>query len=323
MKRQASSGDDTKRQIQAEAAAWMARLHADDRDEADARGFRDWLAADPAHAMAFEAIDNVWSLTGALPRGLRGELTPAARAPHRLSRRALTAGVGALAVAGAGVALLRPASARVYQTDTGEQKHVMLSDGSGIFLDAQTRLSVCFSDKERSANLQYGRVNFRIARDARRPFVVEAADRRIIATQSSFDVRCEGDHVQVVLIRGGAAIRAVDKPAEEKTLQPGERLVARTGAMRLDKPNLTPLLAWQTGQAIFENEELSAAVQEMNRYSTEKLDIADPRLSAMRVSGVYRVGDNAAFARSVAQLLPIAVHREADQVLLLGDDSRL
>lgn len=314
------SDEERKRLHRAEAAAWLARLHADDRDGTDERAFRAWLAADPAHTAAFESVDQIWSLAGALPRGGRGPFAPPR---HRLSRRALVAGASVLAMTGAGIALLRPASARIYQTDIGEQKHVVFSDGTGAFLDTQTRLSVCFSDTERSVDLQYGRVNFRVAPDASRPFVVETAERRIIATQSSFDVRCEDGRVQVVLIRGRAAIRAADVPAEEQTLRAGDRLVAQTGDVRLDKPDLAPLLAWQTGQAIFENEQLSAAVREMNRYSTKKLDIADPRLSTFRVSGVYRVGDNAAFAHSMAQLLPIAVREEDDQVVLLADESRL
>jgi len=61
----------------------------------------------------------------------------------------------------------------------------------------------------------------------------------------------------------------------------------------------------------------------MNRYSMLKLEIADNRISNMRVSGVYRVGDNAMFARALSHLLPIELRVANDQIQLLGDDSRL
>ena len=83
----------------------------------------------------------------------------------------------------------------------------------------------------------------------------------------------------------------------------GERLSFTTGqSPRLDKPNLLPLIAWHTGQAIFENSALTDVVVEMNRYSTIKMEVDDARIARIKVSGVYRVGDNTNFARSLSRL---------------------
>src|SRR6202012_5616302 len=97
--------------------------------------------------------------------------------------------------------------AKVYETDVGEQKHVALNDGSQLFLDAKTRISVSFSDTERTVDMQYGRANFRVAPDMKRTFVVQAAERRIVATRCNFDVRCDDGKVQVVLIHGEADVK--------------------------------------------------------------------------------------------------------------------
>src|SRR6185437_12027029 len=130
--------------IRAEAAAWLARLHAEDRDAADEAAFRAWLSADPAHAMAFEAVDRTWSDIGGLGNLIRTDLRRGvARVPVRepalTSRRLLLAGVGLLAVTSGSALFWRSASARVYETDVGEQKHVALDDGSQLFLDDKTR----------------------------------------------------------------------------------------------------------------------------------------------------------------------------------------
>jgi transmembrane sensor len=87
---------------------------------------------------------------------------------------------------------------------------------------------------------------------------------------------------------------------------------------RRDRPNLNHLLAWQSGSVVFENTDLAEAVQEMNRYSTARLEV-DPSVAGLKVSGVYRVGDNEAFARSIAKLLPITVRQEEDSYRLLPD----
>jgi len=164
-------------QARAEAAAWLARLHGDDRSPADEESFRLWLSASADHAAAFEAVDRMWSAVGGMQRSQGFSRLHTAPQPRHVSRRAVMAGA-TLLLAGAGsLAFWRSASANVYETDVGEQKHVALADGSQLFLDAKTRLVVDFTDAVRSANLQYGQVNFRVAPDRNRPFVVEAAQR--------------------------------------------------------------------------------------------------------------------------------------------------
>jgi transmembrane sensor len=314
-------------QARAEAAAWLARLHAENRDAADEAAFRLWLRASPAHASAFEAVDRMWSDVGGLtelradprtnPRtDLRGMRL---QEPGSTSRRALLAGVGLLAVTGGSALFWRSASAKVYETDVGEQKHVALDDGSQLFLDAKTRISVSFSDTARTVDLQYGRANFHVVPDLNRPFIVEAAERRIVATRCNFDVRCEGDQVQVVLIRGEADVKpASASDGRGERLRAGERLVASNDVDKRDKPDLTHVLAWQTGYEMFDKENLAQAAEEMNRYSTARLEV-DPSVAGLKVSGMYRVGDNGAFAQSLAKLLPIAVRQSGDNFLLTAD----
>ena len=60
------------------------------------------------------------------------------------------------------------------------------------------------------------------------------------------------------------------------------------------------------------------AAEEMNRYSTAKLAV-DPSVAGLKVSGLYRVGDNSAFAQSLAKLLPITVRQIGDTLVLTAD----
>lgn len=302
-------------QVQAEAAAWLVRLQSDARVPADDLAFRAWVAADTSHAAAFEAVTAVWDLTGALSRDLRGRAVP-----PRTSRRAVMAG-GAAVAAGAAVTGWRIMEAQIYKTEVGEQKHVTLEDGSRIFLDTNSRLSVKVTRARRTAELSYGRVDFHIATDPARPFIVEAARNRIIASASTLDVQRDGEQVSVLLIKGGAEVLHPNSaPAK---LAPGERLRMVAGeAVERDRPSLAPLLAWQTGQAIFENGRLSDAVAEMNRYSTVKLAVLDSDAGELRMSGIYAVGDNLAFANSISRLLPIKVVQEEGRIDIVADKAR-
>jgi len=304
----------------AEAAAWLARLRADNRTAADERAFQAWLAVDVSHVAAFEAVNAVWEAAGGLARDMPGRT--GTRGPS-LRRRAVLAGLGTFIVASAGFSAWENAYAGVYETDVGEQKHVALDDGTQVFLDTDTRIRVNFNNALRSVELERGRADFRVAPDEKRPFVVRAAGREIVATRTTFDVRRDGDRISVVLIAGKAALRSRSLAKAQDILGAGDRVVATASEIvKRDKPNLVALLAWQTGQAIFENERLADAAAEMNRYTTMKLEVGDPTIAGLRMSGVYRVGDNAAFARSVAALLPVTLEFFPDRVELVRDSAR-
>jgi transmembrane sensor len=306
--------------IKAGAATWLARLRADDRNAEDEAAFREWLAADPAHGAAFEAMNGVWDVAGPAPRDLRGRLPGT---EERISRRAVMAGVFVTAGVGGTFAMTQMAAANVYRTEVGEQKHALLPDGTELFLDTDTKLVVDLRKSLRNVVLEYGCANFRVAPDTKRPFAVNAAGSIIQGAQSTFDVRRDGDQVSVVLIQGRATVESIaQEPA--RVLADGDRLVfTPKKTIKRDKPNLLPLLAWHTGQALFQGETLLEAASEMNRYSALKLVIADDRIEDLKVSGLYRVGDNAIFAQALEQLLPVSIRQFDDRIEIVADEAQL
>jgi transmembrane sensor len=306
----------------AEAAAWLVRLHADDRTDADERAFRVWLHEKPENARAFEAVTTLWDTAD----GLRSVRRKRSQAGVRVRRRTVLAGIGALTASGAGFAVWDVAYAGVYVTDIGEQKHVTLSDGTQVFLDTDTRIRERYTASLRAVELDRGRADFRVRADPKRPFVVEAAGQRIVADRTTLDVRRDGNRVSIVLLQGRATVlaKAQASATQRVVLTRGERaIVAVTVAMHVDWPNLVPLTAWQVGQAIFDSDTLAAAAAEMNRYSTMRIVVDDPLIAKLKLSGVYRVGDNEAFAHSVAHLLPVMVERYPDHIALVRDESRM
>ncbi|MDE1150057.1 MAG: hypothetical protein PW843_26180 [Azospirillaceae bacterium] len=135
---------------------------------------------------------------------------------------------------------------------------------------------------------------------------MDAADRHIETDPGAaqFDVRRDDDIVTVTLVAGGA--RVLGQVAAPVTLAGGQQLVALQAGNEVDQPNVADATAWQSGRAVFRGDTLAAAAAEMNRYSPVKLTVS-PQAAGLRVSGTYRVGDNAAFAHSVGTLLSLHV----------------
>jgi transmembrane sensor len=301
-------------QIQAEAASWLVKLQSETRSEDEERAFRAWLSTDPMHGAAFEAVNTAWDIAGGLPRDLRGQ-SHGSRSTNRRTVMAVTATVLA---AGGSFMLWRSAQAQTYETDVGEQKHVSLDDGTRIFLDTYTRLKVRFSGTQRSTDLEYGQVNLRVAADSSRPFIVNAASTKVVANPSNLDIRLDRDQLSVVLIRGTADV--LRSSVQPERLEAGDRLIIDAhGLGHRDRPALASLVAWQTGQAIFENGRLADAAAEMNRYSNIKLFIEDPEVGQLRLSGIYTVGDNVAFANSIAGLLHVRLIQGEGRIEIIPD----
>jgi transmembrane sensor len=290
-----------------EAAAWVARLHAEDRSAADEAGFRRWIAADPANVQAFDRASAVWASVG----GIAGRVKRTQA--KSTNRRAVLASLTATVAAG-GMGVWGYAHAGVYETAVGEQRRVTLHDGSHLLLDTATRLRVRMHDDRREIRVRTGRACLEVAADPR-PFVIVTATRQVVARNGQIDVRCDQDDTAIVVSAGQAQVSGGPAP---RALSVGERLrVGRDGgADAVDHPNLDDLLAWQSGRAVFRDQTLASAAEEMNRYTERKLVVADPNAAGLRLSGVYRVGDTAAFANAVAMLLPVRVVQTPDAILI-------
>lgn len=75
--------------------------------------------------------------------------------------------------------------------------------------------------------------------------------------------------------------------------------------------------AWRRSEAVFDDVLLSEAVAEMNRYSRKPIVlVGDGSSKALRVSGLFRTGDNLAFAHAVAALHRLVVHDRQDRMEL-------
>lgn len=289
-----------------QAADWLARLHADDRAADDEAGFSRWVAADRQNAESFERASAIWDSLG----GLTSE--PVIQ-PRVLSRRMVLAGTAVVAVVGAAALGWQEAGAVEYETAIGEQRRIVLPDGSRVMMDTATRIRFTAEAETRKLLLETGRIDVEIAEDPR-PFVIEAGKRRARAREARLDVRRDGDGVALTTLAGRAEISAEDDP-QVVGVDAGQRLsIAPETGYRLDRPELGDLTAWQTGRLAFRDDTLAHAVAEMNRYSKRPLVIADPQAAKMRISGVYRVGDPEAFAQSLSVLLSVNVRSTSDAV---------
>lgn len=244
----------------------------------------------------------------------------------------LLAGIGAAMMAGgAADGLFGPARA-VYQTAVGENRLIRLDDGSIIELNTASRVTVRMTDKRRAIALERGEAYFVVAKDAARPFVVATDDAFVRALGTEFNVKAVDQRLAVTVIEGEVMVgdgRYDARPSHEgqgwrTNLIRNQQLVL-ADAPRHDRRklpvsnsvNAKKLVAWREKKLIFDAMPLSEVVADFNRYNRTVIEIRDPELAALAISGVFDPRDPVAFAKTVEMFPDVAVIMLGEQRILL------
>jgi transmembrane sensor len=320
------------------AARWFA-LRRRKPDFVEEQQFNEWLNADPANGEAYDQVSRSWEISGLAAAdptvlAMRNEaLTerPRERGDHAKLWGAL-ATAAMVVIAFTGVSLTNPGliqGARdaamqrdhfVLRTGVGERATATLEDGSTVTLNTGTTLEINFTRLRRDVRLVAGQALFKVAHDTARPFVVAAAAREVVAVGTEFEVRLDGEKVRVALLQGRVRVQPIQSRGaaadESATMIPGEQLVASSAGLELHHANVEELVSWQTGRIRFEDTRLADAVAEMNRYNHARIEIVDPSLADIRISGSFRTGESWTFAEAISEAFDFSAESTGDMIRL-------
>lgn len=301
----------------AEAGAWLARLQREDVTEADGLEFDAWLAAAPGNRAAYTRALSLWHEFETAAPDLQDELAAIQRREamrmRGATRRWWVAGGGMVAAAALAVAVLpglmsQQPAAETFATGKGERKRITLADGSTVDLNAETKLSVRYVRDARKIELADGEAIFDVKHDAKRPFTVAAANREVRVLGTQFDVRHREGDLMVAVARGKVQVRplAAQTRGRAFTLTPGQRLqVASSGEEALHAVDPHEALSWRSGRLIYRGEPLANVVADLNRQYVEQIEISDPELGKMPITGVIVLDNQPAVVARLSLMLPI------------------
>jgi transmembrane sensor len=325
-----SSIPEIEEDIDRAAADWFARKRSGEMTLGQAQELEAWLAADPAHRAALDAVETMWAGADSVRSdpvvlALREAALKARRPSWRLITGGAIAACLALLVAGP---MLNDGSGlmpgpRTFRTEAGQTSTITLPDGSKVTLDADTVLRADETARTRKLELLQGRAFFRVAKDPSRPFVVTARDKTVTALGTAFDVRLTGAQVQVTLVEGKVRVEAPVPVAGAAPLAPvrkqstemtaGSQLVAPPGgSWTLAKVDTNAEVSWASGQLVFAGRSLAQVAEELNAHSDKKIVITDPAVGRAMISGSFDAGDVEGFVRAVEAYRLAQVEVESD-----------
>ena len=285
-----------------------------------------WLSASSGNLQAWNRAQALWqgfeNNSDPLLEAMRRDALAARRwSGKTLALGAMVASVAIMLVAGAVVwrfagtgaapgmaGPIVPTDARpTFVADATGPATFALPDGSRVTLNANAAIAVRYSTQRRAVRLLQGQAFFQIIHDAARPFTTDAGDSMISDLGTDFDVLMRGRTLSVTLVSGSIAV-AVKLGGRQDTLQPGQRIEVTPGQPgRIMAADMEETAAWRTTYIEFQAEPLEQAVAQINRYGGTPVRIIDRSIRVIRVSGRFRTGDPARFARALAEIYPVRV----------------
>lgn len=299
------------------AAEWFAARQGglDARRE---RRFQDWLAADPAHAEDYALCEIAWAVSRDAAAGL--PVPQPARTHRRLQRR--LAAVAAVAAAAGLAILLWPAAAPQWSTGPGEQRALVLEDGSRVMLNTRTRIEARFARREREIVLVTGEAFFEVAKDPARPFIVRTALGSARAVGTRFNVFYDARRLAVTTEEG--RVMVAGPAAGEVLVAAGRRamLDATTTRVQVADTDVAATLNWMAQRIEADNQPLVQVLAEFSRYTPLPVRAATPEIGALRVSAVLRTGDIEALQAALNGAFGLDIERRADAFVVVAPPGR-
>lgn len=297
-----------KRQRYEEAADWFlrkreGRLTADER-----RHFNDWLNHDPKNRVAYETAQRLMgeARTAILsdPALRDFKVKPSRNVTKPVVAIMLVAGLaGGIFVSQDGIMRLRAEA----MSGTGEMPIITLADGSTIQLNAYSAVAYDFTTTTRTVRLLRGEAFFQVAKDAERPFAVEAGAGRTTALGTAFNVRLGETETAVTVTEHAVSVAALQTNAPVVRVQEGQQAAyGLSGTVRdVRAVDVSTALAWRHGQLVVDNASLADVVSEIGRHFSGRIVIPSAALAGRRVSGTFSITDTGAALAFLAQSLGI------------------
>jgi transmembrane sensor len=338
--------------ISEQASHWWEVLHSDSASSSEHREFGEWVARSPERVEAYlqtarlvKAIKSpklIWPKTEAealireakaspetvLPFSTARITAPVDRGEVRHFTNRFVWAAAAVLLMAAGLVLFKLETAQEFRTALGEQRSVLLADGSRVTLNTASTIKVNLLKGRRDVRLVHGEALFEVAHDPARPFVVHAGNALLkdVGTQFNVDMRANGTTVTVLEGRvavdsgsprenaGAQVAHGRPRTLEALILGANDRVVITPAGLGAPQHgvNVAPTVAWTQRQLMFEHRPLSEVAEEFNRYNKDRIDIDSAELKRQEVTGVFEANDPASFVAFLSSIPGVEIREGAN-----------
>ena len=290
-----------------QACYWSVVLGDNNVSEQEKRGFDLWLQSHPLHAIVWQRLQLVeQELAPVRPLAQHGSGILQGLAKTRRQRKvAFASTLSVLLVVGFSL-LHFPQWQADYVTGNGELQQISLDSGAIIYLDTSSSLDVETTPDGTLVHLYSGRilVDSSAASPTEKPKVI-TDQARFMPVGTRFVVTERAGHSELVVTQGQVQ---AEIDGNSRLVNAGDSVQVRGGAINLLAGNGMAPDAWVEGVIEANNARLGDVLDALSQHRRGWLGY-DARTAELRVNGVFYLDDTNKALNSLANTLPISIHR--------------
>jgi len=347
--------------LTSEACAWIAQLESESTKSDDLAAFKEWVERSPVHKKEIKRLallsSEISVLTDmAVPlkaaADQRRKFSFLEKTFFRSKFRYLTGIFSLLTVFFVGDHILQNSRISVdepllYTTQVGEHREILLSDGTLLDLNTDSKIEVDYSLERRKVRLLKGEAFFQVAHNAKRPFIVYAGEKSVRAVGTAFVVSLMPKKFEVTVTEGKVELshKVNNEPGQNKNRKPivasstggqelailpaatiyldaGETVAYDSSYQKLLRDELVRSvseqeikrkLSWQDGLLDFSETPLIDVINDLSRYTSMNIEISDPELRNLKFGGLFRTNELQALFNALETTFDIEIERISDK----------
>ncbi len=172
-------------------------------------------------------------------------------------------------------------------TPRGGEYHITLPDGTMVHLNSLSELKYPLSfDRDKRVVTLTGEAYFEVAKDAGRPFYVQANGLTIRQYGTKFSVNARSPQTVTVALEEGS-IGVFFSEEEARMLEVGQVAVwnGTERSLSISDKNLEPYTAWHRNRFVFEDESLGEIMETLSLWYNMDVRFQDTELADLHFTG--------------------------------------
>lgn len=177
-----------------------------------------------------------------------------------------------------------PAVMNTMSTPRGGQYHLVLSDGTGVWLNAASSITYVsgFTGNKREVEIT-GEVYFEVAHNPKKPFLVRSGNQLVEVLGTRFNINAYADEGQIrtTLLEGGVDIIS---GTHQKRLFPGQQAALKGHHLNVLEADTQEAIAWKEGYFQFVDADIQTVMRQISRWYDVEVVFLGP-LSKQKFTG--------------------------------------
>ena len=197
-----------------------------------------------------------------------------------------------------------PIAMQTISVPAGQCVNVTLPDGSNIWLNAQTTIQypVSFNKENRQVKLD-GEAYFDVAKDSKRPFIVNTKECsvEVLGTKFNIDAYSSRDKFETVLMEGSVKVSMLDDPTQAVSLKPNNKVYRSNGKLLTQKVSNYERYRWKEGLICFVDEPFKVVMEDFEKFYGLTIVVNNQKATQYLYTGKFKQTDGVDYALSLLQ----------------------